>query len=97
MEHAKVDRDKNLAVKEETEKRIEENGDRALLILGDFNGHPGMLGNHRLNYNGKFVMDLITNYSLILLNTDQKCKGMYTRGRDNQKSVTHYPSKQEKV
>ena len=43
-----------------------------LLILGDFNGHIGVLGTQKLNRNGKRVIE---NFNLNLSNLDDKCNG----------------------
>lgn len=53
--------------------------------MGDFNGHISILIDHKLNSNGKILMDLIIKCSLILLNDDQKYKELYTGRRDNKK------------
>ena len=65
-------------------RHIENCEDEELIfLLGDFNGHIGILGNQQLNYNGKLVMDIKTECDLILLNSTEKCDGTYTwsRGR----------------
>ena len=49
-----------------------------------------ILGNQRLDDNGKFILDLMTEYNMILLNDDSNCIGTYTRSRNKQKSVIDY-------
>ena len=50
-----------------------------LMIMGDFNGHLGFLGNQNLDRNGRFVLDFIDRNNLILLNADDRCCGVITR------------------
>ena len=81
----------NRRLKSEIEKKItQRDDDEALIIMGDFNGHTGFLGYQELDKNGEFVMELMHNHNLILLNNDTKCEGLYTWSRDNQKSVIDY-------
>ena len=72
--------------KEHNEKIIEEIGQileereiqqKATIVLGDFNGHLGYLGNQEGNMNGKLTNKMIQE-DLILLNIDSRCKGTYT-------------------
>ena len=82
--------------KEHNKKIIEEIGQiveekeiqqKATIILGDFNGHLGYLGNQEENMNGKLINKMIQEEDLILLNIDSRCKGTYTRQRGEQKSA----------
>lgn len=77
-------------MQKELEVILEEKQNHPLLLLGDFNGHVGFLGKQKLDEGGKVVLDLINKYNLILLNSDDKCKGMITwEGRES-KSVIDY-------
>ena len=80
--------------KEHNKKIIEEIGQiveekeiqqKATIVLGDFNGHLGYLGNQEENMNGKLINKMIQD--LILLNIDSRCKGTYTWQRGEQKSA----------
>ena len=86
------DKERNLKLIEEIgailEKVEEANG--AGLVLGDFNGHTGVLGYQRQNENGQIVMNLMSNYGLTLLNLDEACQGTYTWTRNEQKSVIDF-------
>ena len=44
----------------------------------------------RLDNNGKFVLSLMTDYNMILVNDDSRCIGTYTWSQDNRKSVIDY-------
>ena len=57
-----------------------------VIVLGDFNGHLGYLGNQKLDTNGKRVLDFIEKNSMILLNADDKCQGTVTREESGHKS-----------
>ena len=58
---------------------------KATIVLGDFNGHLGYLGNQEENMNGKLINKMIKEEDLILLNIDSRCKGTYTWQRGEQK------------
>ena len=53
---------------------IEDVEDEALAIIGDFNGHIGILGEQSLDKNGQVLLEWMNNYSLILLNCDDECR-----------------------
>ena len=61
-----------------------------LLLLGDFNGHIGVLGEQKLNRNGKRVIDIIENFNLNLLNLDDKCNGELTWAQGEYNSVIDF-------
>ena len=79
---------------EEIKKEIEEISDKyeekKLLIVGDFNGHIGYLGNQDLNLNGKRVIDILERNNLILINSDERCIGEFTWKQRNFKSVIDF-------
>ena len=64
--------------------------DELIFILGDFNTHLGIIGDQDANYNGKIVLDMMTEDSMILLTDTEKCKTIYTRGRGDQKSAIDF-------
>ena len=78
----------NNKMRKEIEGKIEKNESECLLILGDFNGHLRILEEGRRDdINGKMVMKWMENYNLNLMNADEKCEGVYTWSRGNQKSA----------
>ncbi|CAL4068271.1 unnamed protein product, partial [Meganyctiphanes norvegica] len=78
----------NQKIRGEIEKIIKKHKKGGLMILGDYNGHSELLEqDRREDLNGKMVKEWITDYDLILLNADCKCKGLYTRCRGDQKSA----------
>ena len=46
-----------------------------VLVLGDFNGHLGFIGEQELNENGRYVLEIMEGYNLVLLNGDLNCDG----------------------
>ena len=59
-----------------------------LLVLGDFNGHLSMLESDRGDDdNGRMIIRLMEEYNLHLMNADERCRGIYTWGRGNQRSA----------
>ena len=49
-----------------------------IFILRDFNAHLGIIGEQDVNYNGRIILDTMTEDNMILLNDTEKCKGIYT-------------------
>ena len=90
VENQPQDIDRNKGLQREIEHKIENTDDRALMILGDFNGHVGFLGNQREDRNGKFIIDLVNNSNMVMLNCDDKCQGLYTWGKRSYRSVIDY-------
>ena len=83
---------RNKALKIEVEKAMgsaKENNE-AILVLGDFNGHIGLLGHQKANQQGKLILKWIEEDGLSLLNMDENCEGVYTWSRGDQKSVIDY-------
>ena len=60
---------------------------KATIVLGDFTGDLGYLGNQEKNMNGKLINKMIQEEGLILLNIDSRCEGTYTWQRGEQKSA----------
>ena len=50
--------------------------DELIFILGDFNAHLGIIGDQDVNYNGRIVLDMMTEDNMIFLNDTEKCKGI---------------------
>ena len=71
-------------------KIIEENKDKKLMVLGDFNAHIGILGEQEVNQNGEEMIRFVEDAGLILLNIDRECTGEITRNFRDQKSVIDY-------
>ena len=66
--------------------------DLPTLILGDFNGHLSMIGNHATNENGRMLLNLVEDENLVILNEDLNCKGTFTWNPNHrdQRSVIDY-------
>ena len=66
------DKERNLKIKKEIEMIIENSQGRqeALMVLGDFNGHTGLLGDQREDENGRTVLEWMNSLNMILLNMD---------------------------
>ena len=75
-------------MEKEIKSLIEGNSWRGLMVLGDFNGHLKILENDRLeDANGSMVTRFMDEFNLQLMNADERCRGVYTWGRHNQKSA----------
>ena len=72
------------------EVKIENNDKEGLMIVGDFNGHINLLEQRKTDYNRQLVMDSIAEYNLTLLNMDERCEGLYTWKRGEQKSAIDF-------
>ena len=90
-------KDRNTQLKELLEKRIEQNNKEGLMVVGDFNGHIHSIDGKDTDRNGKMIIEWMDKYELILLNTDEKCKGTFTRIRGNQKTTIDYVLVNKKI
>ena len=61
--------------------------DELVFIMGDFIAHVEIIGEQELHYNGKTVLDIMTENNMMMLNDTDKCKGTYTCSRRQSKSV----------
>ena len=68
----------NRVLRREVEDRIEDNDKDGLIILGDMNGHIERLDGRKEDINGKMIWEWLDTYDLILINGDDKCKGVFT-------------------
>lgn len=84
------DKGRQNSVQLELSNLIEKYEEETLILLGDFNGHIGFLGDQPINRNGKMILEWMGNNSMIMLNDDLQCEGMYTWSRNEQKSVIDY-------
>ena len=57
---------------------LKEKEENPVLLLGDFNGHVGFLGEQKLNINGKLILEWLDKYDLTILNDVCECEGTYT-------------------
>ena len=90
VERNNEDKQRNLKIKATIERKINEASNDAVIILGDFNGHTGLLGTQKIDNMGRVIMDWIADYNLVLMNCDMKCEGTYTWSQREQKSVIDY-------
>ena len=61
-----------------------------IIIMGDFNGHLGWIGDQKLDENGKIVKEIAYKYNMTIANMDEKCTGEITWTRGEQKSTIDY-------
>ena len=82
----------NTKLRKDIERRLEVKDDVGLIILGDFNGHISGLGPHETDFNGKMILEWMSNFNLVLLNMDDRCQGVKTWSRDykNQYSTVNF-------
>ena len=64
--------------------------DEKMLIIGDFNGHIGLLGKQKIDKNGRRVLDLADRFNLSILNLDDKCVGDITWSQRGMESVIDF-------
>ena len=81
---------RNISLYKELDKLANENLDRPILIMGDFNGHVGFLGHQPKNKNGKILLDFIEKWNLTVSNSDPNWIGLYTREQNDNRSVIDY-------
>ena len=81
---------RNEALQREIAGYLDNTAGEKLLILGDFNGHIDELGYQKQDRRGDMVMEWIIDYGMVLLNMDDKCQGIYTWERQEQKSVIDF-------
>ena len=67
------------------------------IVLGDFNGHVGFIGEHDLNRNGQMMLDFMERWNLVMLNADSRCEGKYTRVQGNERSIIDYALVDENI
>ena len=84
------DKERNLQIKEKVENILKEKEENPVLLLGDFNGHVGFLGEQKLDINGKIILEWLDKYDLTMLNDVCECEGTYTWSVNNLKSVIDY-------
>ena len=72
------DYDRNRDIQAQVERMVKDNKRKGLIVLGDFNGHLGLLEDRRDDINGEMVMKWLDEFDLILMNADEKCEGVYT-------------------
>merc|ERR1711888_472250 len=77
----------NRKLQEEIESEMEVTKDTLLYIMGDHNGRTTLLEPDlkKSDANGEMVEDWVGTKNKILLNADDKCKGVYTFGRGTEK------------
>jgi len=87
---ASNDDKRNILIYKDLEKLYDKYKDEKLLFLGDFNGHIEILGNQKINQNGKKLMSFIDRFNLYILNLDQNCSGEITWKRNEMESVIDF-------
>ena len=81
----------NQLIKKEIKKQIlKSDEDEAVFLLVNFKEHTETIGEQQQNYNGKLLMDLIIECNLTMLNDTDKCSGINTWSRGDQKSTIDF-------
>ena len=65
-------------------------GDACVIVMEDFNGHVGFLGEQEKNYGGEMLLEFAERWGLVILNCDSRCISVYNRSVRNEKSVIDY-------
>ena len=86
------ERKHNQQVHRDIKKYINKNEDDILILLGDFNGHIGIIGEQPQKFNRKIVLDLMSECRLVLVNATEKCNtcNTYTWSRGEQRSAINF-------
>ena len=83
--------ERNINIRSELNKILDQcNENENMIVLGDFNGHIGFIGPQDLNRNGKYLLDIMERFNLILLNGDDRCQGEITREENGNKSAIDF-------
>ena len=82
-------KERNKKIENEIERLMEETSGK-FMVIGDFNGHIEDLGYQKQDERGKMIIRWMNEYNLNLLNIDEKCRGVSTWERGNQKSTIDF-------
>ena len=93
------DEERNEDIKSKISAMIEkyQNEEWGMILLGDFNGHIGFIGEQQLNKNGQIILNLMERHNLVLLNDNERCHGKVTWQERNMKSTIDYMMVNEKM
>ena len=58
--------------------------------MGDFDAHLRILEKRKEDVNGRMVLDWLERFDVVLMNADDKCEGVYTWKRGNQRSAIDF-------
>lgn len=81
---------KAINIQEEIELIVEGRQGKPLIIIGDFNGHVGFLGEHKLHEGGRIILSFMENHNVIMADDDMHTKGLYTWEGRGSKSMIDY-------
>lgn len=96
MYFAVKDKERNKTINEEIEGILLDKDEAAVLIVNDFNGRTELQRTQEIYENSRMILEQMEKYRLILLNEDQKCRGVHTWSRNERKSVKNYAMMTEK-
>ena len=86
-----LSKERNQKIKEKLEILLNKiNEDDNLILMGDFNGHIGIIGKQKENENGRILKDLANKYNLVITNLEENCEGINTWRRNDQTSTIDY-------
>ena len=89
--NSEEDKQRDSLIRKECEKLIQNCTDsEKLIVLGDFNGHIGFIGQQKIDRKGEMVIDWMNDFNLILINGNERCVGHHTWSRENQKSTIDF-------
>ena len=84
------DQDRNKQIRKETQEVMGNHEEENILMLGDFNGHLVFIGEQNIDKNGRYVLEIMENFNMCLLNGDDRCEGVTTREKNGIKSVIDF-------
>ena len=86
-----VSEERNFEIQKELDDILENCTDEDnIVVLGDFNGHLGFIGLQEINRSGRYVLEIMERYNLILLNVDDRCNGEITCEENGIKSTKDF-------
>ena len=91
------DDNRNCILYKELGKFTEKFLNEKILILGDFNGHIGVVGPQKMNKNGQKLINFTDKYNLNILNLDTNCSGEITWEQGIMNSAIDYALCNEKM
>jgi len=85
--NAQACRERNNQINDSIHDLVDQNkDDYGVVLMGDFNGHLGLLGTQQEDENGRRVKKIAKDHNLSIMNLDDKCDGQTTWIRADQRS-----------
>ncbi|CAL4065751.1 unnamed protein product [Meganyctiphanes norvegica] len=83
-------KERNLEIKNKIKRILKSVEEDALVVLGDFNAHIGLLGAKTIDRTGRMIVKRPNEYNLTMLNLDDRCEGTTIWEAREQKSTVDF-------